>query len=687
MPLMARGGLKFWSVSASGKLMLFFRGLELDRWSWVAVAGFLLPLTGPTGVFVLAPLGWRLWEKQKAESKSGDPIPLSTFCFPLFIHYEPKRRYAAKGHKSRKPLDFCFLLSALYPLTIMNPRITTLRVNAKVASRPVSTFCFLRSAFRHAFTLAELLVGVAIIRILAALALPALSRAKGQARSTGCKNLLRQVGLDLQMYVEHNGWYAPLLPLAACSFIMVVLWCRWPLAFTCPTSACGCLAILGRTLHLTHVQEHYAPLFALALLALRIVPSVAAALIERLGGASRPTSVMCVFFVFCPLLSRGEETVRVTGYYDTSGYNPETGAAYASMTNHVAFAYTLSGREWSIFCTNTASSTMGGTLKTPWEGLVCDGHSTYTLLPENLQGYAPDYRGMRGTNLSVRVTISPGQFFVRDFIESLDFDAIWVAYGLRPDNLLTNRNGMVDIPLPWYNARNSPMAYGFQWEMTFARNGTFLSKCRVVSRASLALGVKGELARPTLVPPESQAEYNRFAYLLRLRPGSFPEGFVTATYECTAWYETNGYPIPVVGEERRYGQYPYTNVPSERAWIRASSVSLLPGLRDLLPRLRQDVLVADYRYRRRQGSHVLPYVEYSLKAGEPWRSANDPALLGRVGSDLRLGLPLYARGPGRTAFVLGILAVILAAPILLLRVLKPRKSAGNKPKAEQTGSK
>ena len=54
----------------------------------------------------------------------------------------------------------------------------------------------------------ELLVVVAIIGILAALLLPALSAAKGYARSTTCKNNLRQMGLALQMYVnEHQNKY------------------------------------------------------------------------------------------------------------------------------------------------------------------------------------------------------------------------------------------------------------------------------------------------------------------------------------------------------------------------------------------------------------------------------------------------------------------------------------------------
>lgn len=83
-------------------------------------------------------------------------------------------------------------------------------VRARIRQEPFQANRSERTFVTRAFTLIELLVVIAIIAILAALLLPALSKAKMKGQQTSCLSNLRQLQLCYVMYADDNRDHLPL---------------------------------------------------------------------------------------------------------------------------------------------------------------------------------------------------------------------------------------------------------------------------------------------------------------------------------------------------------------------------------------------------------------------------------------------------------------------------------------------
>ena len=147
----------------------------------------------------------------------GNPeVPAFCRAVQLVVH-QPERKGVLK--------------SCQYPLRVPDggpKRIAAaglIRMKSVVSAAACVHYRVSKSLLSSGFTLVELLVVLAVIALLAALLLPALSRAKEQAYLTVCRNNMRQIGFAFRMYLDDNSDAFP-----AAAFIGTVMpedWIYW----------------------------------------------------------------------------------------------------------------------------------------------------------------------------------------------------------------------------------------------------------------------------------------------------------------------------------------------------------------------------------------------------------------------------------------------------------------------------
>lgn len=242
------------------------------------------------------------------------------------------------------------------------------------------------------------------------------------------------------------------------------------------------------------------------------------------------------------------------------------------------------------------------------------------------------------------------------------------------------------IPVPWYLPRLQLTAYGYQWIANFSADGKFLSTCEVRRDISLDLSDSDELLRPTFDYPHTLDDRVKAMELLTYRK-SIPNHFTDARYTCIRSYNTNEFSVPVESELKLYNHSMKLADAYAIFKLKATSCALEETSRAILPPISGQTYIHDYRYKKGSGERIFAFAEYTLNAGESWKSGSDPELMAQMQNYLKhgpkyddFGLGYYMVGIPtiiKSTIALSLLCLIqIPLIIFLLRTYRNKQTKG-----------
>jgi hypothetical protein len=423
------------------------------------------------------------------------------------------------------------------------------------------------------------------------------------------------------------------------------------------------LGLLGRLLHVSKIEEKRLPIIALILLCFSTVPWL-----YRKGKSlfkpATQTLLLIVLLVALPQFLRADAATEIEGILNASRYNAILGTPFSNTTVKVGFVTIISNDKWKICVTNLEN-------KAWWGQISCDGTNIYTLNPEG-----DLWLDEQPSTDRIFSTVSPAPLYVAPVDDTLGLATLYVTYALSPKQMTPGEHGVLQMSLPWVLGRSSPRANGFRWIIATHTNAPFTDSFLIVRDKSTDLEGNKELLRPEVDFPHEVGVRDAYLQSLDYRK-SIPNGYTQAVFACTASYSTNNKYIPRNSELKYYlyggtAKHPY-KFPIYQAYLRATNLTFLDGFEFSPNPPDVPARVHDYRFKKLANSRLFDYADYTLKAGETWRSPDDKVLLQQREYYLKHGPRIFAFMT-RKVILVWLLFALIAAPVIIMLIFRQRQT-------------
>lgn len=271
--------------------------------------------------------------------------------------------------------------------------------------------------------------------------------------------------------------------------------------------------------------------------------------------------------------------------------------------------------------------------------------------------------------------ISSGNYPFMPFEEQKRPHVLWLAYGAGSYLRNSTNNSM---PLPWYPARWSLMAYGFRVESELFSTPTYVRSLKFIRDSKLDLAsFEDELDRPELNTPSSDEDVSSKKADLESRKKYWVDGLVAGELKCLEFTSRNEIDFPKSFEFSEY--YPvYAKKVERRYKGEVTNVTDLPVGRTFRPPIIAPLGVDDTRFRNKKLG--VDDIHYALTNGAAWL-ANDADILARefiaVGKGAAVSGRYVAKNvrSKRIMFAVLFASFALVLPVVIYRFAVRRRQA------------
>jgi hypothetical protein len=336
-----------------------------------------------------------------------------------------------------------------------------------------------------------------------------------------------------------------------------------------------------------------------------------------------------VFLLFLSV-SEAETVIKSSGILDAKMYSGKTVMQSESSKNSFISTVAVDGK-WllAIYPVYEKGNPLYG--KTNVIYMAFDGIDTffceYTEAVIELKDGKPTLVTTKPiSERRLQSYVSPGNYPFSPLDSQRRGHVLWLVYGLGHK---IHDSGVKSIPLPWYPARSTPLAFGYRMDSSFSTSAPYFPQSIAFHRDfDLDLPNEDEeLQRPEMDLARSGASFANRRDDLNIRKSKWKGGDLAGSLTVESRTNIAEFTVPTAvsiktfasfGRLRRQYQVTVTNVLVEEIGTNSDE--------EFRPPILTKLLISDSRFRLRNAGKNVDFINYKLEKDQKWLAVQSPEL-------------------------------------------------------------